>query len=207
MLNGLYVLTDSKFFPIEQWPERVEKILLAGTNIIQLREKTLSEQQLLPHALLLQEICHHYGAIFIINDHVSLAKKINANGVHIGQHDPSLRKTREYLGNNFIIGVSCYKHLYTAIHAQSLGADYVAFGSMYPSYTKVDAKRCPLAIISQSKRCLSIPVCAIGGINHKNLSPILNAGADMVATSHSVFNADDPSHSANKIFQQVIMSR
>jgi len=207
MLHGLYVLTDSKYIPHQQWAERVEKILLAGANIIQLREKTLTEEQLLPHALQLQEICHYYGAIFIINDHIRLTKKINASGVHIGRHDSSLRHAREYLGKDFIIGVSCYKHIYAAIQAQTLAADYVAFGSMHPSYTKVSAIRCPLGIISQSKRCLSIPVCAIGGISHKNVSPILRAGADMIATSHSVFNADDPSDSANKIFQQVIMSR
>lgn len=207
MLSGLYVLTNSKKYPINEWPERIEKIILAGASIIQFREKALSEEELLPHALLLQEICHHYGALFIINDYVSLAKKINADGVHIGKHDKSLLDARNYLGSKSIIGVSCYKRLYSAIEAQSLGADYVAFGSVFPSQTKIHAPRCPLSVINQSKRCLSIPVCAIGGINHKNVSHTLNAGADMIATSHSVFNADDPGEAAYKIHQQVIMTK
>ena len=207
MLKGLYVLTGDKLFPHQQWPERVEQIILAGANIIQLREKSLSEEKLLPLAQQLHEICKHYGALFIINDYVSLARKISADGVHIGQYDQSLRDARQYLGNQFIIGVSCYRHLYQAIKAQQLGADYVAFGSMFPSTTKANALRCPLSIITQAKRRLHVPVCAIGGISHKNVGHVLTSGADMIAISHAVFNANDPGIAANKINQQVIMPR
>lgn len=207
MLNGLYVLTNSQYYALHEWPERIEKIILAGANIIQFREKQLSVQELLPYAQQIRDICFSYGAIFIINDHLSLAKKVNADGVHIGKYDQSLRHARHYLGRDYIIGVSCYNRLYNAVQAQIHGADYVAFGSVFSSRTKINAHRCPLAVIYQSKRCLSIPVCAIGGITQNNISHVVNAGADIFATSHAVFNADSPGYAANKINQQVIMSR
>ena len=136
---------------------------------------------------------------------MSLAHKVNADGVHIGKHDQSLRDARNYLGNKYLIGTSCYKHLYSAVRAQSLGADYVAFGSVFSSTTKIKASRCPLSIITQAKRCLSIPICAIGGINHNNVKHVLNAGAELIATSHTVFNAREPYDAANNMQQQVIM--
>ncbi len=207
MLNGLYVLTDNQFYAHHEWLARIEKIILAGATLIQLREKLLSEEQLLPYALQIRDICRHYGVIFIINDHITLAKKAHADGVHIGRDDQSLRDTRHYLGNDYLIGVSCYRNLYRAIKAQTMGADYVAFGSVFSSHTKVNARRCPLSVIYQSKQCLTIPVCAIGGIDHKNVRHVIKAGADMIATSHAVFNADSPGQAANNINQQVIMSR
>jgi len=207
MLHGLYVLTDSNHYSHREWPERIENIILAGAKIIQLREKTLSEDELLPYALTLREICHYHDALLIINDHVSLAHKINADGIHLGQHDLSLTNARKYLGNGYLIGVSCYRHLHTAMRAQTQGADYVAFGSVFPSTTKTGAPRCPLSVISQAKRCLSIPVCAIGGINQRNVKHVIKAGADLFATSHAVFNAHNPYNAANKIQRQVIMPR
>ena len=81
MLQGLYVLTDSKISPHSEWPDRVEKSILGGANIIQLRDKILSDQEILPYALVLQEICRYYDATFIINDRIRLAHKINADGV------------------------------------------------------------------------------------------------------------------------------
>ena len=207
MLHGLYVLTDSKNHPLNAWPERIEKAIQGGTSIIQLREKELTQDELLPYALVIREVCNDYGALLIINDHLSLARKIKADGVHLGQHDLSMTKAREYLGTNYLIGVSCYKHLYKAIRAQIHGADYVAFGSIFESPTKIGAPRCPLTVISQAKRCLQIPVCAIGGINQKNIAHVVKAGADLFATSHAVFNADNPRVAANKIYQQVIMAR
>ena len=207
MLHGLYVITDSKYYSLSEWPERIEKIILGGANIIQLREKNLTPDQLLPHALAIRELCNDYGVLLIINDHITLARKIKADGVHIGQHDQSIAHAREYLGSNYLIGASCYRHLYKAICAQNHGADYVAFGSIFSSSTKIGAPRCPLAVISQAKCCLQVPVCAIGGINQKNIAYVMKTGADLFATSHAVFNADNPRVAANKIHQRVIMAR
>ncbi|MFK7794560.1 MAG: thiamine phosphate synthase [Gammaproteobacteria bacterium] len=207
LLSGLYVLTDSRIHAHSQWPERVELAILGGADVIQLRDKHLSDDVLMPIALTIQQICTHYGVIFIVNDRVTLAKKIYADGVHIGQHDDSLRAARDYLGNDFLIGMSCYKDLLSALRAQKLGADYVAFGSVFPSSTKVDAPRCPLSIISKARSLLRIPVCAIGGITANNSRHVLAAGAQLIAATHSVFNAHDPMAAANKLSHQVIMPR
>ena len=207
MLSGLYALTDSKYHAHDIWPDRVEKIIRAGASIIQLREKKIPDEKLLRHALVLKEICNHYDVLFIINDRIELAKKVNADGIHLGSTDLSLQQARQYLGNHFIIGASCYRRLYSALVAQKQGADYIAFGSVFPSRTKTNAKRCPLSVIYQATRCISIPVCAIGGINDKNAAYVVKAGADMLAVSDAIFNADDPAMMANKIHQQVIMPR
>lgn len=206
-LTGLYILTDSRLHAHREWPERVELAILGGADVIQLRDKHLSDDALMPTALLIQRICADYGVTFIINDRITMAKKIQADGVHIGQHDQSLREARQYLGNHFLIGVSCYKHLFSAIRAQSLGADYVAFGSVFSSNTKQGAPQCPLSVISRARELLDIPICAIGGITANNSRYALKAGATLVAATHSVFNARDPMTAANKLNHQVIMPR
>ena len=207
LLAGLYVLTDSRLYAHNQWPERVELAILGGAEVIQLRDKHLSDDELMPTALTIQQICAYYDVTFIINDRVTLAKKIHADGVHIGQHDHSLRAARDYLGADFLIGVSCYKHLFSALRAQKLGADYVAFGSVFLSNTKVNAPRCPLSVISKAHSLLRIPICAIGGITANNSRHVLAAGAQLIAATHSVFNARDPMAAANKLSHQVIMPR
>jgi len=204
-LSGLYVLTDSSLHDYASWPDRVEKVILGGASIIQLREKHLSDDELLPIACTLQEICFHHRIPFILNDRISLAKKLNVDGVHIGKHDHALRHTREYLGNNFIIGTSCYRNLTLAIQASKWGADYVAFGRMFPSRTKPDAPRCSLSILRHAKAICPIPICAIGGIDTNNVQHIINTGADMAAVTHSVFNALYPQQAANHISQKYIM--
>ena len=206
-LTGLYVLTDSQLHPHNEWPARVEQAILGGANVIQLRDKFLSDDKLKPTALVIKQICVDYDVTFIINDRVALAKEIRADGVHIGQHDQTLRKTRHFLGKDFLIGVSCYRHLFSALRAEKFGANYVAFGSLFPSRTKPDALHCPLSIISKARTLMSIPICAIGGITARNSHYALNAGASMIATTHSVFNARDPMAAANKFNPQVIMPR
>ncbi len=207
LLAGLYVLTDSRLHAHNQWPERIELAILGGAEVIQLRDKHLSDDELMPTAVSIKQICAEYGVTFIVNDRITLAKKIHADGVHIGKHDQSLREARQYLGNQYLIGVSCYKHLFSALRAQSLGADYVAFGSVFPSSTKIDAPRCPLSVISKAHSLLRIPICAIGGITANNSHHVLEAGAQLIAATHSVFNARDPMAAANKLSHQVIMPR
>ena len=205
MLHGLYVLTDNKVIPHSAWPQRVEEIIVGGANMIQLREKLLSDDSLLIHAQTVLEVCRFYGIPLIINDRVTLAKKINADGVHIGKNDQSIQAARQYLGNQFIIGVSCYRNLYSAIRAQTIGADYAAFGSIFSSTTKPHASRCTFATLTKAKKLLHIPVCAIGGIEAQNISMVIDSDVDMVAIGHSIFNARHPRQAAMKIAQSYII--
>ena len=203
MLYGLYVLTDNSHYPHSIWPDRVEKIAAAGANMIQLRDKQYSDEELLPTACAIQEICKFYNTLFIINDRVSLAKKLQADGVHLGKDDQKIRLARTYLGNQFLIGSSCYKSIYNAVQAQQQGADYVAFGSVFPSRTKQRAPRCSLLTIRKAKNILKIAVCAIGGIKPANVKSVLNMGADMVAISHAVFNDARPELITDKFVQTI----
>ncbi len=207
LLEGLYVLTDSRIHAHSEWPARIELAILGGANVIQLRDKKLSDDALKPTALLIKQICADYAVTFIINDRITLAKQIQADGLHIGQHDQALREARTYLGNHFLIGVSCYKNLWSALQAQKSGANYVAFGSIFPSSTKQHAPRCPISVIYKARSLLNIPMCAIGGITPNNSRYALDAGAKLIAVTHSVFNAHDPMAAANKLTHQVIMRR
>ena len=192
MLGGLYVLTDDRVYPHSQWPSRIEAIIEGGASVIQLREKHLEDEIFLPYAMQIHEVCKSYNVPLIINDRVELAKKISAEGVHIGKNDDSLRKVREYLGDEYYIGVSCYRSIYTAIRAQQQGADYVAFGSLFPSRTKRNAYACPLSIIHKAHRHIDIPICGIGGISPENTARVTRAGAALIAVANTVFNADNP---------------
>ena len=203
MLHGLYVITDNKYYPLSTWPDRVEQIAAAGANIIQLRDKQNSDGELLPIANVIQEICKFYNTLFIVNDRISLAKQLQADGVHLGKDDQQIRAARNYLGNQFLVGASCYKSIYSAIQAQQQGADYVAFGSIFPSLTKQFAPRCSLMTIRKAKNILNIAVCAIGGIKLANVKLVLEMGADMVAISHAIFNDAQPEFSTNKFIQTI----
>jgi thiamine-phosphate pyrophosphorylase len=207
MLQGLYVLTSDCVYPHHTWIERTEQIIRGGADYIQLREKNLSDQQLLPLAQDMQRLCDDYAVTLIINDRVELAKRINADGVHIGKSDDSLRHAREHLGVDKIIGVSCYRSVYQALMAQKQGANYVAFGRLFSSHTKPLAQKCPLSVLQNACKLLQPSVCAIGGITANNVNLPLRAGAHLIASSHTVFNAQDPFQEANNFHQVAIMRR
>ena len=170
-----------------------------------LNRAPLSDDELYNHAITIQEVCRFHNVPLIVNDRVSLAKKINADGIHIGKDDEQIRAVRNYLGKNFIIGASCYRNIYSAVMAQRYGADYVAFGSLFSSSTKPGAPRCSLAMLREAKNILQTPVCAIGGINQKNIQSVLSTGVDMIAISHAIFNANKPQLAANKLAQPFII--
>lgn len=188
-MYGLYAITDSRLTPYKHIDSYIKSVIEGGAKIIQLRDKALSDEELKPVALQIKTLCERNDALFVIDDRVELAVSIGAAGLHIGQHDMSLQKAREQFKG--IIGVSCYGDIKTAINAQESGADYVAFGSFYPSKTKPHAKTVSLEVLKEAKKYLSIPVCAIGGITEENIGEIVKAGADSVAIISDVWGADD----------------
>lgn len=187
-LKGLYVITDEKLTTYDKIVEMVEKALKGGAKIVQLRDKTNSDDFLILHGFLLKELCEKYNAYFIVNDRVDLALKINAHGVHIGKEDADITEVKKKLKNK-IIGVSCYGDIERAKIMESLGASYVAFGSFYPSPTKPEAKIVDKSIIQQAKKVLSIPVCVIGGLNVERAKELVCLGADIVAVVSDIWTA------------------
>ncbi len=192
LLKGLYVITDERLTPYENEEifKKVEEALKGGAKIIQLRDKTHSDDFLIPYAKELKKLCRMYQAFFIINDRIELAIKVDADGIHLGKDDFSPEKACKMLKNK-IIGVSCYDDLEKAKYMESLGVNYVAFGSFYPSPTKPESKVISKEILVQAKKVLKIPVCAIGGINAERAKELVALGADMIAVISDIWNAQD----------------
>jgi thiamine-phosphate pyrophosphorylase len=198
-LKGLYAITDENLISEQYFNQAVESALRGGAKIIQYRDKSSDQQKRLIQATALRLLCKRYEALCIINDDIELAKAIDADGVHLGRGDSTIKKARKILGNDAIIGVSCYNDLTLAIDAEKNTADYVAFGAIFSSTTKPDATVAGLDIISQAKRQLSIPVCTIGGITKDNLQLVVQHGADMSAVISSLFSSSDILQSANRL--------
>ncbi|KIM03307.1 MAG: thiamine-phosphate pyrophosphorylase [Sulfurovum sp. AS07-7] len=189
-LKGIYAITDNILTPNDTILTQVEQALEGGAKIIQLRDKQNSDEQIEKFSIMLQELCNKYNALFVLNDRVDIAIKLNLDGLHIGKDDyEDLGKIREKFKG--IIGVSCYGNLDSAAKAQKLGADYVAFGACFSSPTKPNAPTINLNIIKQAKEILDIPVCVIGGINRSNIDTIMTYKPDMVAIISDIWNADD----------------
>ena len=200
-LKGLYAITDQQLITEENFRASIEATLQGGTRIIQYRDKSDKQNKRLQQASLLRALCHQYHAICIINDDIELARAVNAHGVHLGKDDLSLMMARQMLGENAIIGVSCYNDLDRAMAAENNKADYVAFGAIFSSTTKPEANVAGLDIITKAKQQLSIPVCTIGGITQKNIQLVIQQGADMAAVISGIFSADDIKQ-ATKILSQ-----
>ena len=198
-LKGLYAITDEKLITRQGFSEAVELALQGGARIIQYRDKSNNPQKRFQQATILCSLCEQYQAVSIINDDIELAKAVNAHGVHLGKDDASLTKARQTLGDNAIIGISCYNNLPLAINAEKNTADYVAFGAMFSSSTKPEAIKTNIDIISNAKRQLSIPVCAIGGITDKNIQQLIQQGVDMTAVISSLFASNDIKDTADSL--------
>ena len=185
-LQGLYAITDAELMA-DNFEQAVSQTLKGGSRIIQYRDKSDNQHKRLDQALFIRQLCHRYKALFIINDDIELALMTNADGVHLGKDDIDLGVARQQLGNDKIIGVSCYNQLEMAIEAELAGADYVAFGAFFSSTIKPEAIHAPISLIKQAKARIQIPVCCIGGITANNAGQLIEAGADMIAVISDIF--------------------
>ena len=175
------------------FPERLRAATASeSVAAFQLRVKDVVEHDLARFAEPLQRICADNGVAFIVNDSVSLAKRLGADGVHLGQKDGNVRDARAVLGSAAQIGVTCHDSRHLAMDAGEAGADYVAFGAFYPTSTKPSDYRPHSAILSWWSTIFEIPCVAIGGITPGNGRPLVEAGADFLAVCQAVWGADDP---------------
>ena len=188
--RGLYLIT-----PDERDPARLlERVLplLPFAACVQLRAKSMGDHALRDAGTRLRDACAETGVAFIVNDDARLAHALHADGVHLGEHDGGIPEARTLLGDAAIIGVSCYDDLQRARDAAAAGADYIAFGAMFPSMTKPHAPPAPFALVERAKRELGLPVAAIGGITLDNALPLVDAGAGLLAVIGDIFSAPDP---------------
>jgi thiamine-phosphate pyrophosphorylase len=200
-LGGLYAITDTKLIPRERFVDTVEAAVRGGATMVQLREKDTAREEFTRLGRELLAVTHRYGALLIINDHPTIAKEIGADGVHVGREDPPVAEARALLGPQAIIGASCYGEVKRAVAAEHEGADYVAFGTPFPSPTKTKRTDISLGIFQEVKRQVHVPVFAIGGITIDNARQVIDAGADGIAVVSGVFAASDVEASAHALAQ------
>ena len=172
--------------------------LLPHCALLQYRDKDCDADMHRANAVRLRALCAEAAVPFLVNDDVALAHDVGADGVHLGAHDGSLASARWRLGDAAILGASCYDSLDRGRAAAANGADYLAFGALFPSATKPHARRATPALLRDAK-ALGLPLVAIGGITADNARIAIDAGADFVAVIAGVFDAPDPVAAARAI--------
>ncbi|HEY7759726.1 MAG TPA: thiamine phosphate synthase [Burkholderiales bacterium] len=206
-LHGLYAVTPDTLD--DAWlAERVEQALRGGARAVQYRGKHADAQVRRRQAQRLLHACRAHGALFVVNDDVDLALQLGADGVHLGRDDVAVAVARARVGRGALIGASCYDDLAHAERAVQAGADYLAFGSFFPSTVKPDAVRPSLELLRQARRRWRLPLVAIGGIDRDNAARVIEAGADAVAVITALFSVPDTFAAAcafSRLFQQPTM--
>ena len=190
MLSGLYAITPDEP-DTARLVQAVDAVLRGGARLVQYRSKIGDPNFRIEQGAALLACCRRRGVPLIVNDGVELAARIGADGVHLGRDDDSVAHARRILGSGSIVGASSYDCLGLARQAQAAGADYVAFGSFFPSTVKPGAPRPQVELIARARRSLHVPVVAIGGISLQNAKPLIEAGAQMVAVISAIFSAPD----------------
>ena len=201
--GGVYAITPETA-DTESLLTRVEAALVGGVAAVQYRDKSADVARRHEQASELVALCRRYKVPLIVNDDLRLADLTDADGVHLGRDDGSLREARIILGKGKFIGASCYQSLDLAHAAQAAGADYVAFGSFFASPTKPAAGRADTALLRAATQAIRIPIVAIGGITLANAPLLLDAGADCLAVLSALFDAPDvgaAAHALNQLFE------
>lgn len=186
----LYAVTDRSWVGKQTLAEQVESALKGGATCIQLREKELAEEDFLKEAFEIGKLCRFYGVPFIINDHVGIALKCGADGIHVGQGDMEAGHVRAAVGNQMIVGVSVQTAAQAAA-AQKAGADYLGVGAVFPTSTKTDAQDVSYQELKEICEIARVPVVAIGGICQGNIMELAGSGVDGVALVSAIFASDD----------------
>jgi thiamine-phosphate pyrophosphorylase len=200
--SGLYLITNTSIIRGLPLQETVQKAILGGLKFLQYREKNLSPLISYEMATALRRIAQDAGVSFIVNDDVSLALAVKADGVHLGQEDLPIREARKILGNESLIGISTHS-VQEALAAEKDGADYIGLGPIYPSTTKQTRPPLGCGIIREVKEKVRIPIFAIGGINLINLKEVLEAGATGVAVISAILTSSDITQTTREFLETI----
>lgn len=204
----LYLVTDRNCLQQQTLEQAVEQAILGGVTLVQLREKSIASKAFYERALRIKAICHRYNVPLLINDRVDIALAVEADGVHIGQSDLPCGVVRQVLGKDKIIGVSA-RTAQQAIQAQADGADYLGVGAMFATSTKQDAKTVSVETLNDIRQSVSIPIVAIGGINHTTLPALQQAlqaadtSIDGVAVVSAILGQKDVKLASEKLKEMI----
>lgn len=195
----LYAVTDRRWTTEnESLLNQTKKALEGGATFVQIREKNLDEKDFENEARELKSLCKKFNVPFVVNDNVLLAKKIDADGVHVGQDDINAGKAREILGPEKIIGVSA-QTVEEAVLAQEQGADYLGVGAVFPTGSKDDAVEVPFETLKAICSAVKIPVVAIGGISEKNVHLLKKSGIAGISVISAIFGQKDIKSAAENL--------
>ncbi len=198
-LRGVYLLTR-QLEDTAALLAGVEAALRGGVRSVQYRDKSDDAALRIAQANALRELTRRHDALLIVNDDVALAAEVQADGVHLGEHDADIVAARQQLGAAAVIGASCYNDLERAQCMTQAGADYLAFGAFFDSSTKPGARQAQLSQLEDAAR-FGLPRVAIGGINAHNARPLIDAGADAIAVLGAIWDAPDVERAARALVE------
>ena len=201
-MSGLYAIIDTQYLGSRSCDDLTQQVLEGGAKIVQLRHKDKPERKLLNTAKNMKTLCSEYDALFIMNDRLDIALAADADGLHIGQDDMPLRDARRLLPLDKIIGCSV-DNIEQANEAEAAGADYIAFGAIFPTQSKNDIETVGLKALAEIKKATGLPLVAIGGINAKNAPDAITAGADSVAVISAIMQAESPKEATMRIISKL----
>ncbi|MEO0141651.1 MAG: thiamine phosphate synthase [candidate division WOR-3 bacterium] len=194
----LYAITDENLIPKGRLLKAVESAILGGADIIQLRDKTTPDSELLPLAMELMALCDEHRVPLIINDRLEIAAELSA-GLHLGDEDVPVAVARRELGPDAIIGRSCHDSIALALEAREQGASYVAFGPIFPTPTKPGRPGIGLSILDEAKQTLDFPFAAIGGIDVRNIRDVAGKNPWAICVIRAIFAQPDPKEAAARL--------
>jgi thiamine-phosphate pyrophosphorylase len=198
---GLYAITDYDRLRHQEILDKTREILSAGAVLLQFRNKTAENAQLEKQAMDLKSLCAEFNVPLIVNDNLTLARTIDADGLHIGKDDADFKEARDQLGDQKIIGISCYNDIHRARTAVSEGADYIAFGSFFRTSSKDNTVKADISLLRRASLDLDLPVVAIGGITTDNAHILVEAGADYLAVISGLYQAENCFGTAEQYIQ------
>lgn len=199
---SLYGITDRYWLNGRPLIHDVQLALEGGVTMIQLREKNLDEESFYREAIEIKELCKKFHVPFIINDNVELAKKVDADGIHVGQNDMAAQDVRAIIGPDKILGVST-QTVEEALLAQKMGADYLGVGAVFPTGSKDDCWVLSHDLCREICSAVTIPVVAIGGINLGNISKLSGLGFSGISLISAIFGQSDIKSAAMKLKEEV----
>lgn len=194
----VYAITDRHWTSTQTLEQQVENVLKNGATFLQIREKNMPHDELVKEAICIKEIAAKYNVPVVIDDDIYAVMEAGVDGVHIGQNDMDYVEARKLLGDNKIIGMTA-PSVTLAKKAEELGADYIGAGAVFNTSTKKDTKPLELSTLKEICNSVSIPVVAIGGIDHSNVRKLKGTDIDGVAVISALFGASDPGEATKEL--------
>ena len=200
IIRGLYAITPD-MADLNTLIQKTQSAIEGGVFMVQYRSKIHDHDVKMQQCAAILRLCREYEIPCIVNDDVDMCRSLEADGVHLGEKDDNIAEVRRILGEDAIIGSSCYDQLERAKRAQKEGASYVAFGAMYPTSTKPNAPRATIGLLREANSQIQIPIVAIGGITVNNAHDVIETGVDAIAVINSLYESHSIKETAETLSQ------